>query len=388
MYDEKYMLLAIEIAEQGRGKCSPNPAVGAVVVRDDTILAIGYTQPCGQDHAEVQAIKKAGDCNGADLYVTLEPCSHYGKTPPCAEGIISAGIKNVFAGIKDPNPKVNGKGFEMLKQAGIKAEYPFFEDTISRQLECYLHWITTGKPFVILKNAVSLDGKIADTQGNSKWITNESSRKKVHELRQEVDAVLTTINTVKQDNPTLNVRLENTHKHPIRIVLDPFLELSKDSNIYKTTHEYKTMVFHAQQATNSPPKRGGCEADGEPYRGLQASLSGCNGGHIKYIPVSSSDSCLDISEILTILGEMKITSLLVEAGTTLNSYMLKKRLVNKLFYFIAPRILGGTRNVYDDLDIANIDNQIKIDDIQIEVINNDMLVCGYPIYIKKLLTKI
>ena len=278
------MELAIELAEQGRGKTSPNPFVGAVVVKEGKVIGTGFTKPYGDDHAEVQALKNCIESpQGADLYVTLEPCSHYGKTPPCAEAIIKAGIKNVYAGIRDPNPKVDGNGFETLRQANVNVEYPFCENIISKQLEYYLHWVVTGKPFVILKNAVSLDGKIAANNGSSKWITNELSRNKVHQLRHEVDAVVTTINTVKQDNPILNVRLDEVYKHPIRVILDPHIEIDPNSNICKTASEYQTIIFYDNKMKLEAKH---CEL------AKQSSL----------LPVNCEASLLDFDEILTALG--------------------------------------------------------------------------------------
>ena len=296
MYNEKFMNRAIEIAENGRGKCSPNPFVGAVIVKNDTIIAEGFTQPCGFDHAEIQALKKCGEGSaGADLYVSLEPCAHYGKTPPCAEAIIKAGIVNVYAGIQDPNPKVNGKGFSMLKQAGINVEFGFFENHIKKQLEYYLTWVQTRKPFVMMKNAVSLDGRIAAENGNSKWITNDKSRQIVHELRNEVDAVLTTINTVVKDNPTLNVRLKDVYKHPLRVILDPLLEINLHSIVCQTAKEYQTVIFYDKNCSPS-----------EKIEKLH-SLS------VTTIPVSAHKDKLNFDEILLALGSLNISSLLIES---------------------------------------------------------------------------
>ena len=346
------MELAINIAEKARGLCNPNPNVGAVIVKKNKIIGQGYTLSYGSDHAEIQAIK---NCNenpkDADLYVTLEPCSHYGKTPPCTESIIKAGIKNVYAGIQDPNPKVKGKGFTSLKEAGIKTNYPFFEKEISKQLEVYLHWIQYKKPFVIMKNAVSLDGKIAAENGDSKWITSETSRKKVHELRQEADAVLTTINTLLKDDPLLNVRLEDKKRDPIRIILDPKLEIPYNSQIYKTIKEQTTIIFFDKDLP------------------IKHSLDA--------IPVSCKNNFLDFNEILSILADKNITSIMVEAGPTLNSYLLKNNYVNKLYYFIAPKIIGGTKNVYHDLDILRLENQLKIHEVDIKIFGSDILVSGY-----------
>lgn len=359
------MKLAIDIAEKGRGKCSPNPFVGAVIVKNDKIIGQGFTQVCGQDHAEIQALKTAGtEAKDADIYVSLEPCSHYGKTPPCAEALIKAGIKNVYAGIKDPNPKVNGTGFAMLKQAGINVEYGFFSEVISQQIEYYLKWIQTGKPFIIMKNAVSLDGKIAADNGTSKWITNEKSRMMVHQLREEVDAVLTTINTVKKDNPILNVRKENPYKHPVRVILDNNLDIDFDSNICKTSKEIDTIIFYDDENIDSSkiPK-------------LQEL-----GINLIKTKRSADKNFLDLEDVLLKLGSMKISSLMTEAGTALNSYLLKNKFVDKLYYFIAPVILGGSKSVFNHLNIADISDKIKLTNYKTETVDNDILVIAYPDY--------
>jgi len=360
MFQSEFMERAVMLADMGLGKCSPNPAVGAVVVKSGRIIGEGFTQPYGGDHAEVQAIKNCTeDTEGADLYVTLEPCSHFGKTPPCVDFIYKAKIANVYAGIKDPNPKVDGKGFFMLKVAGINVEYPFYEEIIKKQLEYYLTWVQKKKPFVIMKNAVSLDGKIASKNGDSKWITSEASLKRVHALRNEVDAILTTINTVKKDNPMLNVRLDMVNKQPLRVVLDPFLEIEIQSNLCQTAETFKTIIFYDKNLVK------------------KEKIDILNEKKINTIPVSANDEYLNIDEILFYLGEMKILSVLVEAGTKLNSYLLKNQYVNKLFYFLSPKILGGDKNVFDSLNIVDMKNQIKIYDANIEVIENDVLFIGY-----------
>ena len=357
------MQKAIKIAENQRCVTAPNPFVGAVIVKDDRIISSGWTQSYGNDHAEVQAIKNSTeDTAGADLYVTLEPCCHIGKTPPCTDAVIKAGIKNVYIGITDPNPKVSGKGIKILKNAGINVEYPFFEKEVSNQLEFYLKWIKTGLPFVIMKNAVSLDGKIAAENGTSKWITGEGSRKMVHELRQQVDAVLTTINTVKKDDPILNVRLENKIKDPMRIILDPMLEIDPNSQICKTAEIIKTIIFYDKN----------CKIDNFKLSKIQNLC-------IELIPViceEKHNTHLNFQEILKILGEKKITSVMVEAGQQLNSYLFKNCQIDKLYYFIAPKFLGGNKNVLNNLDLNDINEQITLTDIIIKTIESDVLVVG------------
>jgi len=360
MFDPQYMQLAIQVAETDREVCSPNPFVGAVLVKDDKIIGTGWTQAYGGDHAEVQAIKKCETTpEGADLYVTLEPCCHYGKTPPCTEAIIKAGIKNVYAGIPDPNPRVDGQGFSALRDAGIHVEYPFFEESIQEQLQYYLKWITTGKPFVIQKNAISLDGKIAADNGSSRWISGEQSRQRVHMLRHQVDAVLTTINTVKADNPTLNVRLDVVKKQPIRVIFDAHLQIPLESNIYQTADIYKTIIFYDETSK-----------DTQKVSTLQSK-------QIETIAVSANnDGLLDFAQILGVLGSKKVTSVLVEAGTTLNSYLLRNGFIDQMYLFICPKILGGHRGVFNAIDITDMSEVINVSQCKYEQVGEDMLVIG------------
>jgi len=361
MFDPKFMKQAIKIAETDREVCSPNPFVGAVLIKDGKTLSTGYTQAYGGDHAEVQAINKSEFTpEGADLYVTLEPCCHFGKTPPCTDAIINAKIKNVYAGIPDPNPRVNTQGFQALQNAGIHVEYPFFEEEIKEQLQYYLKWITTQKPFVILKNAISLDGKIAADNGSSRWISGEQSRLRVHQLRHQVDAILTTINTVKADNPALNVRLEVVKKQPIRIILDPLLQMPLESNICQTTNTQKTIIFYDE-----------AQDDTQKIATLQTK-------QIETIGISNiKEGILDFSQILTILGSKKVISIMVEAGTTLNSYLLQNGYIDQMFLFICPKILGGRRGVFDALSAKDISESISFKRCKYEQIGEDMLVVGY-----------
>jgi len=350
----------MQIAETQREVCSPNPFVGAVLVKDGVVLSTGYTLAYGGDHAEVQAIKHSlADPTGSDLYVTLEPCCHFGRTPPCTDAIIKAGIANVYAGVKDPNELVNGKGFVALKQAGINVEYPFFEEEICEQLEFYLHYITTKRPFVILKNAVSLDGKVAANNGTSRWISNEMSRNYVHQLRHNVDAILTTINTVQLDNPTLNVRLQAVKKQPVRLILDTNLQIDLSSNICQTACNQKTIIFCSKAVGNS--------AKSDALQQLQ----------IEIIPVDIiQEATLDILQILTILGSRRISSVLIEAGATLATYLLRNRLINKFYCFVCPKIIGGDRNLFSELGIQDISQHIPLEDVKIEVLDDNVLFVG------------
>ncbi len=355
-----YMQRAMELAEQARGKCSPNPFVGAVIVKDNRIIGEGYTLSYGSDHAEVQAIKHCREsCKGAEIYVTLEPCSHVGKTPPCAKAIIASGIKAVYIGISDPNPLVAGKGIQMLKEAGIWVETGFLADKITRQLEYYLTYVTRHRPFVILKTAVSLDGRIAAPDCSSRWITCEQSRQKVHEMRQEADAVITGIGTVLKDDPLLNVRLENPYKQPLRVILDTNLALPLDSRIALSATELKTLVFTGKLTSTSA-------------REEQLNALG-----IEVCRVNSDGSWLNPAEVLAELYKRKIQVVMIEAGSRVNTCFLQARLADKLAMFIAPKLLGGNNLAWNDISVDNLGQALNLKDIEYCPSGTDILLTAY-----------
>lgn len=357
----KYLRRAMQIAEQGRGKCSPNPFVGCVIVRDDKVVGEGFTQPWGRDHAEVQALKKAGEqARGADLYVTLEPCSHYGKTPPCAEAIIKAGIKEVFIGIKDPNPHVAGKGIAMLEEAGIKVTYNLLLTEITRQLEYYLTYITKQRPFVFVKSAVSIDGKIADLHGNSKWITNAKSREKVHQLRAEADAIITGVRTVNHDDAMLNVRLSGyENRDPLRVVLDYDLEIELDKKFVKSASEIKTILYTQEKYL------------------LTAKVKQLRDYNLEVRSAKSQENKFVLKDILHELRQDNIAVVMVEAGPQLVSSFVKENLVDKLYYFIAPSLIGGNKCAFQDIGVENIENKKKLNLFSTELYEGDILLTYY-----------
>ncbi len=359
----QYMQKAIELAEQARGKCSPNPFVGAVIVKDSIIIGEGFTQEYGSDHAEVQAIKNAtADCSGASMYVTLEPCSHFGKTPPCAKAIIDSGINSVIVGIKDPNPLVSGKGIQMLEDAGIKAETGLLADVITKQLEYYLTFITKKRPYVVLKTATTLGGRIAAEDGSSRWISCEDSRKRTHELREEADAIITGIGTVLNDNPMLNVRLDNPYKQPLRVILDTKCRLPLDCNIALTSDKQKTILFSAAEYVK-PEKEKNLAALG-----------------VEIVKTETSGTHLNIDMILNELYNRNISAILLEAGSNLNSAFLNARLVDKIIMFIAPKLLGGNNMAWHNIGIDNIEKAIYLTDMGIEKSGSDFVLTGYPVY--------
>lgn len=359
---EKYMQRALELAKCALGRTSPNPVVGAVIVKEGKIIGEGYHKKAGSHHAEIEALNSAdhNEVKGATMYVTLEPCSHYGKTPPCAEAIIEAGIKEVVVATLDPNPKVAGRGIKMLEEAGIKTIVGVLEQEALIQNEVFFKYITTGLPFVCMKYAMTLDGKIATYTGDSKWISNEDSRYYVHQLRNIYDGILVGIGTVLSDNPRLNTRLDIADKKdPVRIIIDGNLELPLDSCVVKTSNEQKTIVF-------TSTKRNQEKAD-------ELSKAG-----IKVIEVSGEPDDLNLSEVLTKLGELGITSVLVEGGAEINASLLKHKLVDKILCFVAPKIVGGVApSPVKGEGIALMKDAFEFNSVEIEKIGNDILIKAY-----------
>jgi len=357
----KYFNIAIKAAEKARGKCSPNPFVGSVIVKNNKVIAIGWTLQYGGDHSEIQAIKKAGiAAKGATLFVTLEPCSHYGKTPPCAKAVIDAGIQEVYIGISDPNPKVSGKGIEMLKNAGINVHCGFLEDKIKKQLEYYLCHIQKGRPFVTLKTAFSLDGKYAAEDGSAKWITGEKARKYVHKLRSENDVVLTGIKTILADDPMLNVRLPGKVKQPLRVVLDPLLKIPWQSRFINSLAEFPGMII----SSNSMLKTEQAKA----LRQKGAIIQG----------LDCENNRFNLSEVLNLLHNMDFYSIFLETGSGLAEAFLKENLIDKFIFFYGAKILGGTKSPLPNLGLNNIDQAILMRDISYRKIEQDIMVIAYP----------
>ncbi len=360
-----YMRRAFELAENARGRCSPNPFVGAVIVKDGRIIGEGWTQAYGSDHAEVQALKNCpAGCAGAAMYVTLEPCSHFGKNPPCANAIIESGIGEVYIGIQDPNPLVCGQGIRLLREAGILVQSGLLADQITRQLEYHITYVTQNRPFVILKSAVSLDARVSASDGSSRWISCEESRQRTHELRREADAVITGSGTVLKDDPLLNVRLPDPYKQPLRVVLDSRGRIPLTSQIARTAKDYKTLVF------TSP---GWNDAKQE------AALAALG---IEFCRIPAPTGQLDLSQALAELHRRRISVVLLEAGPTLNTAFLRARLVDKLIVFIAPKLLGGNQLAWQDLGIANIGQALNLKDMEICPSGCDLQLSGYPDYPK------
>lgn len=358
-YDEKYMRLAMQLAGNAIGRTSPNPLVGAVIVKDNRVVGCGWHRKAGTPHAEVHALNQAGElAQGADVYVTLEPCAHYGKTPPCAKALVEAKVKNVYGGLLDVNPKVAGKGFKILEDAGIHVEYGFLQDELRKQNEVFFKWIEHKKPFVVLKAAMTLDGKIATATGQSKWITNEISRAYGYKLRDIYDGIMVGINTVIEDNPMLTARVDGG-KNPIRIVVDSSLRIDINANVVQDKSA-KTIV-----ATTD-------KADKDKILKLQAQ-------DVDVIVVDKDENDkVDIEKLLDILGQQNICSILVEGGATLSGSFVAKKLVDKVYFFIAPKIVGGkeAKTPVAGTGILNLQEALVLKDIQIEKLEEDILIIG------------
>ena len=323
MTDQNYMLQAIQLAKQGEGWTNPNPMVGAVIVKNGRIIGKGYHKKCGELHAERNAIASLTEsAEGATIYVTLEPCCHYGKTPPCTEAIIEQKIKRVVIGSRDPNPKVSGKGIKMLQEAGIEVIEDFMREECDRLNPVFFHYITTKTPYVVMKYAMTLDGKIATKTGASKWITREAARAEVQHMRHRYMGIMAGIGTVIADDPMLNVRVEGW-KSPIRILCDSGLRIPLDGQIVKSAGKYRTIVAYAD-SENTEAKRKRLHEMG-----------------VETICCPDENNQVDLKKLMKYLGEEGIDSILLEGGGTLNDSALRAGIVQEVQAFIAPKLFGG-----------------------------------------------
>ena len=358
MTDEIFMHEALRIAKNAEGRTSPNPLVGAVVVREGKIIAEGWHRQAGTPHAEVHALNMAGElAKNSTLYVTLEPCSHFGRTPPCVNKIVEAGIKKVVVAMTDPNPKVAGRGIEILKSAGIEVEVGLLEDDAKKLNEVFLKWITKKMPFVTLKFACSLDGKIATSTGESQWISCEESRKFTHHLRDIHDAIMVGSGTLLADNPTLTTRLVEG-KNPVRIIVDSLAKTPLDFNVVA---DKKARTIFA--VTENVPRE---------------KISALDNAGVEIIFAGSGDK-VDLKILLEKLAEREITSILVEGGGTLHFSLLELGLVDKIYAFVAPKIIGGKNalTAVEGAGFAELKNAVTLKNLTTEKIGDDILICGY-----------
>lgn len=357
--DSYYMGLAYELAKKAEGRTTPNPTVGATIVKDGEIIGQGYHMKAGMPHAEIEAMNSVKDkelLKGSTLYLLLEPCCHYGKTAPCTKAIIEAGISRVVAPMKDPNPKVNGKGFEELRNAGIEVGVGLMEKEAKKLNEAFFKYITTKRSFVILKAAMSIDGKIATSAGQSKWISSEQSRSYVHELRNRVDAVIVGINTVLYDNPRLTCRIPGG-RDPLRIILDSRLRIPLDARILADRN--------ALIATTN-------KCDKSKIRKLEEKGVGV-------VVIRTNDKKVDLKELMYELALRSITHIMIEGGSEVAASALKEGIVDKVVYFIAPKIIGGrdAKTPIGGKGIENMEEALKLKDVEIKKIGDDVVIEGY-----------
>lgn len=367
--NEEFMRRAIALAQMGRGFTNPNPVVGAVIVKNGVIVAEGFHRKIGGLHAEREAIKAARDkkidIRGACLFVTLEPCSHTGRQPPCTQAVIESGISEVFYGSDDPNPLVNGRGRKALEDAGIRVVPGFLKEECDALNPVFFHYIKTKMPYVILKYAMTADGQTATSKAESRWVTGHAARQNVHKTRSEVMAVLTGIGTVKKDNPMLNVRLDDKkeHRQPVRVILDSHLKLSPESMLAKTAREIPVIVF--------------CKAELSETERIKKSVLESLGVKVLSARLEKNHSML-YSQLKT-LGEMGIDSVLVESGGTLNGsfFFEEKGLVQELQVYIAPKIFGNDgRTIFNPVKGKGIDfpaDCIKLAKPEVEFFGEDIL---------------
>lgn len=361
---EEYMRRALELARKGEGHTSPNPMVGCVVVKDGRIISEGYHEKYGEFHAERNALTRCTeDTAGADLYVTLEPCCHQGKTPPCTDIIIEKKIARVFVGSMDSNPLVAGKGVQILRDHGIYVETGILDAECRKLNEVFYHYIATKTPFVVMKYAMTLDGKIACATGDSKWVTGEIARTQVHQMRGRYRGIMVGIGTVLADDPMLNCRVEGG-VDPVRIICDSNLHIPIESQIVKTASDIETIVACSQEALESERKQ-------EKIRRLKEAgiqIIGTEGAH-----------GVNLVELMKKLGGQNIDSILLEGGGTLNASALEDGIVNKVYAYIAGKLIGGmdARSPVEGMGVDRMADAITLQNVEIEKLGDDFCIVGY-----------
>ena len=361
--NDTYMQRALDLANLAWGDTSPNPMVGAVIVKNGRIIGEGYHLYAGADHAEVMALKQSTeDVRGSELYVTLEPCCHQGRTPPCSQAVIQAGIKKVYIAIQDSNPKVAGQGIHQLRAAGIDVEVGLLSKPAEILNEGFLHFHRTGKPFVILKVGQTLDGKIATATGESKWITGPESRQRVQHIRAGVDAILAGSETILKDNPELIVHSERKYHHqPIRIILDTRGRLTPEYTVF--------------QKTDTAPQTYWVIGPNVPF----AKIKEMENRGVVVIPTGTLNGHIDLTKLMDTLGQMHIQSILVEGGAGIHGAFMDAGLVHKAVFFIAPVIMGGTAALSSigGTGVPNLKSIYSLEHIHTESLGKDVMMEGY-----------
>jgi diaminohydroxyphosphoribosylaminopyrimidine deaminase / 5-amino-6-(5-phosphoribosylamino)uracil reductase len=362
----RFMKEALRLARKGLGSTSPNPAVGAVIVRKDHIIASGYHKKAGGDHAEVEALSMLGGKAEANdtMYVNLEPCNHYGKTPPCTMAILKSGLKKVVIGMLDPNPGVKGGGAGFLLEKGIEVRSGILESECRRLNEAFIKYIITGRPFVIAKSALTMDGWSATSTGHSRWITGDRSRNFVHRLRDRVDGILVGVGTIITDNPSLTTRIGNRRgRDPIRVIVDTHLRIPQDARVLNLDSDSITLLATGMDVKPGLLKK--FERDG-----------------VSIVRCPIKDGMVDLNSLMIELGRRFITSLMVEGGSSVMGSMIREMLIDKFYIFKAPRIFGGD----DGFPMARgagpvmMDKSLMMRDIRTRRIGGDILITGYADY--------
>ena len=358
MADESYIQLTIEIAKKGEGSVSPNPLVGCVIIKDNRIIGAGYHQKFGEDHAEINAINSSAESlEGSTLYVNLEPCSHFGKTPPCVDRIIKEKVKRVVIGTLDINPLVSGNGVKALKKAGIEVKVGVLEKECIELNKFFFKFITNKLPYVTLKAAQTLDGMIADKNNYSEWISSSESRKYVHWLRARYDAVLIGSETARIDNPKLTVRMVEG-RNPYRVVLDSSLKLKSDLNLFKSNSDNKTIVITSEKNKSKLKKINQLEKLG-----------------VKFLFVKSdAQGRMQLKSVLKEIAKLQISSILVEGGSKIYSSFLKQKLFDDIFLFVSPKILGNGLKTFSELKSNKLSDAAKLNIRRTQKIGDDLLI--------------
>lgn len=357
MTGQDYMKRALELAKKGAGHTSPNPMVGCVVVKDGRIVTEGYHERYGEFHAERNALTRCEeDLTGAEMYVTLEPCCHQGNTPPCTDIIIERSIGKVYVGSMDPNPKVAGKGVKILQEHGIEVETGMLEKECLALNEIFFHYITTGMPYVAMKYAMTLDGKIASCTGDSKWVTGEKARHHVHELRKQYSAILAGIGTVLADDPMLNCRIEEG-VDPVRVVCDSSLRIPLSSQLVKTAGDIPVIVAYAKENLEKEKAL------------LQAGVELISAGR---------DGRVDLAVLMRELGKRKIDSVLVEGGGAIHGSLLKSGLVQKIYCYLAPKLIGGREasSPVEGDGFSRMKDALPVTEMEILSLGEDICISG------------
>ncbi|MFD2672842.1 bifunctional diaminohydroxyphosphoribosylaminopyrimidine deaminase/5-amino-6-(5-phosphoribosylamino)uracil reductase RibD [Marinicrinis sediminis] len=360
MDDQWYMQTALQLAAAAQGQTDINPVVGCVIVKQGRIIGMGAHLKRGEGHAEVLALQMAGsEAEGATAYVTLEPCSHFGKTPPCADRLIEAGVKRVVVATEDPNPQVAGRGIARLREHGIDVTTGILGASSRRLNERFNKFIVSRLPFVTLKSAMTLDGKVATRLGDSKWISNEAARQEVHTLRHQVQAIMVGVGTILADDPLLTTRLSVPGLHPVRIVVDSLLRTPIEANVI-TNREADTILICAE------------EADPQAVRRFEAL-------GIRVIR-SGKGKRVDLTQAMQRLGEIEISSILVEGGATLAGQLLKEGLIDNMIVYVAPKLVGGSGapGLFAGEGLDYMRDAWQIHDMQVEMVGDNIRITGYP----------